>query len=84
MPFLAAVVVGDRSMDDDDDDDTAACCRLLIDAFERCIVAVISRHLLLVPCLLRPFHFKITSGYVGITSGVASLVPLFPFRANED
>ena len=36
MPFLAAVVVGDRSMDDDDD--TATCCRLLIDAFERCIV----------------------------------------------
>lgn len=41
MPFLAAVVVGDRSMDDDDDDDTAACCRLLIDAFERCIVMVL-------------------------------------------
>jgi hypothetical protein len=57
MPFLAAVVVGDRSMDDDDDDDTAACCRLFIDAFERCIVAVISRHLLVL-CLLRPFHFK--------------------------
>ena len=71
MPFLAAVVVGDRSMDDADDD-TAACCRLLIDAFERCIVGCYcySRHLHLLVlcfCLLAAVSFETQSGHVGIS-----------------